>query len=214
MINRIHIENYKIFESFNLEFNNDLNILVGDNEVGKSTILEAINLALTKRINCKQIDTELSPYFFNKKCVEEYLKKLNNNENPELPKIIIELYLSDNGDLEFLRGNNNTDKLDCLGVKLEIVFDEDYTDEYSKLLEDKSQIKVIPTEYYKVHWYSFANKAITSRSLPIGLSYVDATTIRLQSGTDYYLQNIINTGLDTKERVALAVAYRNLKEKF
>ena len=39
------------------------------------------------------------------------------------------------------------------------------------------------------------------RSLPIGLSYIDATTIRLQSGTDYYLQNIINNGLDDKERI-------------
>ena len=214
MISKIHIENYKIFESFTLEFNNDLNILVGDNEAGKSTILEAINLALTKRINCKPIDTELSPYLFNKKCVEEYLRKLNNDENPELPKIIVELYLSDNDDLEFLRGNNNTERLDCPGVKLEIVFDDDYKDEYSKLIEDKTQVKIIPTEYYKAHWFSFANNAITTRSLPIGLSYIDATTIRLQSGTDYYLQNIINNGLDTKERVALSVAYRNLKEKF
>ncbi len=118
MISKIHIENYKIFESFTLEFNDDLNILVGDNEAGKSTILEAINLALTKRINCKPIDTELSPYLFNKKCVEEYLRKLNNDENPELPKIVIELYLSDHDELEFLRGNNNTERLVCLWIKI------------------------------------------------------------------------------------------------
>ena len=64
------------------------------------------------------------------------------------------------------------------------------------------------------HWYPSANNAITSRSLPIGASYIDATSIRLQSGTDYYLQTIINSGLDPKERVALAIAYRNLKEDF
>jgi len=36
----------------------------------------------------------------------------------------------------------------------------------------------------------------------------------LQSGTDYYLQDIIKTELDAKERVGLNVAYRKLKELF
>lgn len=47
-IKEIIIENFKCFEGrFPLEFNNGLNILVGDNEAGKSTILEAIHLALS-----------------------------------------------------------------------------------------------------------------------------------------------------------------------
>ena len=50
MIKKIFIKNYKIFEHFDIELNEDLNIIVGNNETGKSTILEAINLALTKRL--------------------------------------------------------------------------------------------------------------------------------------------------------------------
>ena len=42
MIKKIFIQNYKIFEQFDLELNSDLNIIVGDNEVGKSTILEEL----------------------------------------------------------------------------------------------------------------------------------------------------------------------------
>ena len=38
MIKKIFVENYKIFDKFELDFNDDLNILVGDNEAGKSTI--------------------------------------------------------------------------------------------------------------------------------------------------------------------------------
>lgn len=214
MINKIIIKNYKIFDSFELNFNSDLNIVVGNNEAGKSTILEAINLTLSKRLNGRQIEQELSPYLFNKDCVDLYLKSLKETTPDSLPKILIELYFSENPELQFLRGSNNSGKSDDIGIKIEIAFNEDYKDEYEKLLENKDQIKSIPTEYYKVNWYSFANNAISNRSLPVGLSYIDATNIRLQSGTDYYMQSIISSGLETKERVELSVAYRKLKEQF
>ena len=50
MIKSVFIQNFKIFESFKLPLNDDLNIVVGNNESGKSTILEAVGLALTKRV--------------------------------------------------------------------------------------------------------------------------------------------------------------------
>ncbi len=214
MINRIYIQNFKIFESLPLELNSDLNIIVGNNEAGKSTVLEAISLALTKRINGKPIETELTSNLFNKTCEENYLKSITSGNNPELPKIIIELYLSDLPELQNFKGSNNTEKSNSIGIKLVIEFNNDYKEEYAKLLEDRSQIKAIPTEYYTVHWYKFDDNAFTARNLPICHSYIDATTIRLQSGTDYYLQNIINNGLDVKERVALSIEYRKLKEQF
>lgn len=218
MIKKIHIKNYKMFDHFNLELNNALNIIVGNNEVGKSTILEAINLALTKRLNGRFVEYELTPYLFNKKCVEEYLKTVKEGKPIQLPEIIIEIYFDDNPNLEALRGSMNSKKEDCIGIKIEIVFDEDYREEYENLIKNPAnEIRLIPAEYYKVNWYSFANKLITLRSLrslPVRLSYIDATTILLQSGTDYYLQDIIRNDLNAKERVELNIAYRNLKEVF
>jgi len=214
MIKRIFIQNYKIFDQFDLELNSDLNIVVGDNEAGKSTVLEAINIALTKRLNGRLIEYEITPYLFNSECVDEYLKSLKDGKPVHLPEIIIELYLDAAPGLESLRGRMNSKKEDCIGIKIEIVFDEDYKEEYENLIKNVSEIKLIPAEYYKVQWYSFANNAITLRSLPLRLSYIDATTIRLQSGTDFYLQDIIKNDLNAKERVGLNVAYRNLKETF
>lgn len=214
MINQIHIKNFKIFQSFSLSLNDDLNIIVGNNEAGKSTILEAIALALTKRINGKAVEYEVTPHLFNKSSVEKYLTKIAAGENPAPPEIVIELFMKDSAELQRLRGNNNSQKTDCVGLKLTIAFDDEYADEYAKLLEDRAQIKTIPTEYYKVTWHSFANNAITPRSLAIAISNIDATTIRLQSGTDYFLQEIINGSLDAKEKVSLAIAYRKLKEQF
>ncbi len=216
MIKKIYIQKYKVFKQFDLELNDTLNILVGDNEVGKSTILEAINLALTKRFNGRFIEYELTPYIFNRESAEEYWASVKGGKAEPLPEIKIELYLNDSEELESLRGSMNTKKEDCIGVKLEIVFDEDYKKEYENLIKNHKAEKapLIPAEYYKVQWYSFANNAITLRSLPIRLSFIDATTIRLQSGTDYYLQDIIKTDLDVKERVELSVSYRQLKEMF
>ncbi len=93
MINGIIIKNFRIFETFKLLLNADLNLVVGDNEAGKSTILEAIGRALTTRIGGKLIEYELSPYFVNKIVVDSYLKELKEKKNPPLLNILNELYL-------------------------------------------------------------------------------------------------------------------------
>ena len=55
-IDKIKIVNFKSFEGeFELKLNRDLNIIVGDNEAGKSTILEAINLVLSGLVGGKYI---------------------------------------------------------------------------------------------------------------------------------------------------------------
>ncbi|EAG1620888.1 DUF2813 domain-containing protein [Listeria monocytogenes] len=45
-IKRMHIKGLKKFKDIDIEFNEKINILVGENESGKSTILEAINIVL------------------------------------------------------------------------------------------------------------------------------------------------------------------------
>ena len=214
MIKRVIIHNYKIFQHFDLTLDDDLNIIVGDNESGKSTILEAINLALTKKINGRYLENELSPHLFNILTSTKYLEALANNENPCQPEIYIELYFIEDDNLTLFKGSNNSLRENAIGIRLEIIFDEDFNQEYKTLISGGDEIKFIPIEYYKVNWFSFADSGITSRSIPIGVSYIDTTSIRLQSGTDYYMQNIINSGLDVRERVALSVEYRKLKEKF
>jgi putative ATP-dependent endonuclease of OLD family len=214
VIHKVRLCNFKIFSDFTLELNPDLNIIVGNNEAGKSTILEAIAAVLTKRIAGRPIDFEISPHLFNLEAVKAYVGGCREGKKPDLPRILIELYLADLPDLQQLRGNNNSLREDCPGVKLEIVFDDDFKEDYSRLLEQQLQLKTIPAEYYRAHLRSFADNDVTPKSLRIVASHIDATSIRLQTGTDYYLQNIIEGCLDTRERIALSVAYRSLKEKF
>jgi len=50
-IERVVIRNPKGLRATDLTFSKGLNVLVGDNETGKSSVLEAINIALTKQLN-------------------------------------------------------------------------------------------------------------------------------------------------------------------
>ncbi len=65
-IRKVHIENFKRFYgSFDIELHEGINIVVGDNESGKSTIIEAIYLVLTGLYNNKNIKNELTQFIFN-----------------------------------------------------------------------------------------------------------------------------------------------------
>ena len=46
-INTVKIINYRCYKKFSINLEQKMNIVVGDNEAGKSTILEAVNLAMT-----------------------------------------------------------------------------------------------------------------------------------------------------------------------
>ena len=76
-IEKVIIQNFKKFkEPFEISFNENINLLVGDNESGKSTILEAIHVALTGMYAGRSIRNQLSAYLFNREAVQEYLESI------------------------------------------------------------------------------------------------------------------------------------------
>ena len=67
IIEKVKIKNFKCIEGeFTLDLKDNINIIVGNNEAGKSTIIEAINLALTGLYDGRYLRNELSEYLFNK----------------------------------------------------------------------------------------------------------------------------------------------------
>src|SRR5882757_5056823 len=119
-INRVRIENFKCFkEPFNLPLNAGLNILVGDNEAGKSTILEAIHLCLTGLYNGKYARNELTEYFFNNAAVDEYKNGLNSATPAPPPEITIEVFIAGE-DLPMLEGDGNSEQIKECGICLKI----------------------------------------------------------------------------------------------
>lgn len=214
-ISKIHIENFKTFKgSFWLTLNKTTNIIVGDNEAGKSTIIEAIHLALTGLLNGKYLRNELTQYIFNNEVVAEYIHNLEQGiSNANLPYIRIEIFM-EGEDLAEFEGNGTSDKSQANGICLTIAFDERYQKEYEDLVKIGG-IKTLPIEYYNINWSSFArDENITPRSIPIKSALIDSSSNRLQNGSDIYISRIVKEFLESSEIVEISQAHRRMKESF
>lgn len=214
MITRIIIQNYRLFRFFDLKFTPDINILVGCNDAGKSTLIEAINLALTGRLNGRSFAQELSPYLVNREATREYVAALQAGGTPVPPEIIIDLFLEEREDTAELRGTNNLLAENTCGVRVQAKLSPEYSDEYQKFIADRQSVKLVPTEYYRVDWVGFSGNPVSPRSIPASASVIDSSTIRLAAGVDYHLQQIVRSHLDARERVELSRQYRSLREAF
>lgn len=62
--------------------NDNLNVIVGNNECGKSTLLEAVHLALSGQLNGRPLVVEMHPYLFNLDLVRKYIDSLAAGEKP------------------------------------------------------------------------------------------------------------------------------------
>jgi putative ATP-dependent endonuclease of OLD family len=213
-ISKVHIENFKCFNgSFKVALNEEVNIFVGNNEAGKSTIIESIHLALSGLLNGRYLRNELNQYVFNNQVVAEYIDKIEKGNTPLLPHILIELFLVGD-DLAELEGINNSERTKAQGLSVKIAFDEKYQGEYEKLIKG-GNIKTLPIEYYGVFWSTFAqDESITPKTIPLKSALIDSTSSRYQNGSDIYISRIVKELLDDGEIVDISQAHRRMKESF
>ena len=87
-IKALHIQGFKKFDSLDVVFNEHMNILVGENEAGKSTILEAIKIVLNQLY--RNADKSVLKDLFNTQNVVAFQ---TNPSIKTLPQIVIEVEL-------------------------------------------------------------------------------------------------------------------------
>ena len=85
-IQQLTILGLRKFKEIEIEFNKDMNIVVGENEAGKSTILEAISIVLNQQY--KNVDKSIVKELLNKDNVEKFIREKRVSA---LPKIQIEI---------------------------------------------------------------------------------------------------------------------------
>ncbi len=215
-IEKVKITNFKCYEgTFTLALNDGLNVIVGANESGKTTILEAIHLALTGLLHGRPLKNDLTSYLFNLVAQNKYVQSLGTASPLPPPAITIELFFSgSSNELAELEGDGNSERAKRSGVVYKIEFDEEnYKGPYEELVK-AGELTSIPVEYYTTTMRSFARKGVTARNIPIKSALIDSSSTRLQNGSDVYVSRIIRDVLEEKERASISQAHRKLKEAF
>lgn len=218
-IKKIKIQGFKCFDQpFSLELKEKINIIVGNNDEGKSTILEALHLILTGYIQGKPMATALSQYLFSAPLVRRYLDSVNAGKPIQPPQIHIEVFFSptddtDTAEYALFKGDGNSEKVDASGVSLTVGIAENLRAEYEMLVQ-KHDLHSLPIEYYTARWKSFARKEITPRFIPIKTSLVDSSTYSYSNGSDVYVSRILQNALTDENAIGVAQAYRKMLEQF
>ncbi|MEP3629223.1 MAG: AAA family ATPase [Hyphomicrobiales bacterium] len=207
-INKLVVKNFKKIKSEVYEFNDDLNIFVGDNESGKSTLLEAIDLCVSLQYRRRPLAGCISQELFNNDQVSLFLRSDKSIEH--MPEILIEAYLDEPSEL---KGKKNSLKEDVSGLFVRIFFNPELEKSYMEYLKTPDALTMLPIEFYTFEWYSFAWDKLTPYSKKISCLFVDPPNLQPTFGAKKYITDVLST-LGDEERAALRLNFRQLKGKF
>lgn len=209
IIKKLITKNYKKFGDRTFEFNDDVNILVGDNAMGKSSILEAIELATNCCFRGKALTLETALELMNAKAAAVYLA--GDLKHTTLPDVVIELFVD--GIPEY-RGTHNSHNDDTQGITLKIAFDQDLLAKYDELVKDPKNVRTVPIEFFKIEWHDFAGNQIKSLTRKTKSLLIDPSRLHPTSGKNQYITGLLAAALTKDELAHLNLDFRQLKNVF
>lgn len=208
-IKKIVVKNYKRFSNYTIEPNDTVNILIGDNETGKSTILEIIDIVSTASV--KKVENIGVSNIINYNSVLQFL---NGERKIELlPFVEADLFLDGNFDWD-MNGKNNLLKTSADGIRMIIAPNMDYAEEINEILA--SDIKHFPFEYYCIRFSTFADAGYSGYNKKIKSAMIDSSKMNENYATQEYVKNMYNyyTESNTKERVVHQSEFNQMRERF
>lgn len=206
-ITKIKLLNFKRFETFEVSFDSKINLLIGDNEAGKSSILTAIDLVISGSRN--KIETIGLEYLFNSNVIDRFLASDKNYAN--LPKLEIELFLSEQN--EETDGKNNSEKIDANGLKLICKPNDDFSSDIAKILRQENC--VFPFEYYAIEFKTFADQSYSGYKKYLKHILIDNSQISSEYAMKEFVKDIYNSKINNStEKYNHQHEYRLHKENF
>ena len=195
-IKLLRIQGFKKFKNITIEFNKNMNVIVGDNEIGKSTILEAIKIVILQKY--RNIEKIMLHDLFNYENVKLYKKRPGYDT---LPKIIIEvLFQMDEKekDSEYFYGENSTNPQICdYGIIFTCEYDKDLGIDISNNISNGD----IPYECYTLRWQTFANRTYSTMKKPLNALFINTFKDYNTNIFSTYTKNLFNTLCDTKKHL-------------
>lgn len=212
MITRITATNYRCLSGLDFQPNKSVNIIVGDNEAGKSTLLEVISLVVTGRVRGRWASEDLNPYWFNHEVVAAYFEQLERGQAPRPPTIDLEVYFDrgtpGTGDLI---GIHNTQEEDCPGLRLKVIPDPEQLTELTEYMAQKDIPALVPTDLFIVDWRSFAGEKITRQPRGLGVAALNSNTVTGSAGVDFKMKQMIRDFVTPAESAQIALKHRQAK---
>jgi len=207
IIKKIKLFNFKKFNAFEVAFDERINLLIGDNEAGKSSVLLALDLVLSG--SKSKVETLSLESLFNAEVVNSFLagnKKLEN-----LPVLYIEVFLNEQNNPD-LNGKNNSDDKTCDGLRLVC----EPVDEFGKEIRDilSQDHANFPFEYYSIKFSTFSGEPYTGYRKFVRQLLIDSSQINNEYATREYIKTIYRANVSDSEKNKHQNEYRRHKSAF
>lgn len=206
-ITNIIIHNFKRFKDLEIELNPSMNIFIGDNESGKSTILQAIDL-VARGSHTKIEDIGLER-LFNVNVVDDFMK--GDKALNKLPTMEIDLFFNEQND-EYLNGNNNLKGIPSDGIRL--VCEPNHSDYGQQIKNVIQNDNTFPFEYYSISFSTFAGNSFNGYSKQLKSIFIDNSQIGSQYSINEYIRTLYNSKFTSEQRIDIKQKYHSHKEKF
>lgn len=206
-IDLIRIINFKRFKKYEIKLLENRNILIGDNEAGKSTILHAIDVCVSG--NKSKIDVIGLENIFNRSAIRDFFDK--GAEYEHLPEMKVEIFINGIDD-EYFNGKNNTKMALFDGVRLKCSPDESLSKEIREILSSKD--KCFPFEYYKTEFETFRGEYYPGTKRPFKHVIIDTSISNGEYAHRDYIKSMYENAIEGHEKATHSFSYRSAKEKF
>ena len=208
-IKSIHIEGFKKFATLDVVFNEHMNILVGQNEAGKSTILDALKTVLNQQY--RNSDKSVLRDLFNTQMVAAFKTEPSIKT---LPRIYIEVELAlgpQQKNASYFYGEvygQRKQQVEKFGIRFECQYDEELgAGMEQSILEGK-----IPYEYYTLTWTTFGNRPYQIIKRPLNFLCIDTTTSATAPSFNYYNRTLFMSRYDEATRAKAKNEFRTKLE--
>lgn len=206
-LNKLYLHNFKSFNDSVINFNPDTTILIGDNGVGKSTIIQALRLLLKG-----------SSFEFNG---VSYLSKLINSKSindisegkltiTKLPRFDLALTFEFDADHDNLMNRRfcgetriGNKVIKGNGIIFSYHFNMDYKDDYNQFVQSHPKVSEIPFDLYTVDHNTFGGNHYSFRMDPFKSIFVNNDQYIGNPYNDFARQIYGNLSASDKHRARL-----------
>lgn len=206
-IKQIKLINFKRFKDFEVDFDSKINTIIGDNEAGKSSILQAIELLSSGSRH--KVETIGIESILNKDSIAEFFAGEKTFEN--LPEVHVEAYLSDETNPD-LFGKHNSKNINASGLHMICLPNEELINEINQVLalDDGN----FPFEFYIVKFITFNGEAYSGYRRFLKCLTIDSSKINSEHASNEYIRTVYDSTVEHANRVSLSNEYRLQKIQF